>query len=158
MSLTLRGILLVAVLVWSIVSRFKYDDRILSRLVRAARGRVKRALLVVTVYHLAFIGVQGVFGIIAAIAYHANTDLPAVPISATVLLIGLTLTAPFVFPLCCRAYPVSLGTSFTSFAELREVGASKLVARAIAYPGAVLFYFLLAPVWFGVMAAVIYLE
>lgn len=102
MSLTLRGILLVAVLVWSIVSRFKYDDRILSRLVRAARGRVKRALLVVTVYHLAFIGVQGVFGIIAAIAYHANTDLPAVPISATVLLIGLTLTAPFVFPLCCR--------------------------------------------------------
>ena|SRR5690625_2475142 len=154
----LRGAFLAMICVWSVFSLFKYEDRVLRRLIEASRGSVRRAFLIVALYHLTFVAVQCVFGVISAITYHASPDLLAVPMSVTMLLIGLTLCAPFVLPMCSKMNPVRVRTSVTSFAELRKLGASKPVARAIAYPGAVLWFTLLWPVWFGTMMAVIFIE
>jgi hypothetical protein len=67
-----------------------------------------------------------------------------------VLLIGLTVTAPFTWILA----PKDSHVAATSFSALRRRGASKKVARAIAYPAVAYYFALLVPAVAGAVVAV----
>jgi hypothetical protein len=135
----LRVALLLVITGWGLYVAVRREKRLLRRLASAARGSVWRALVVITGCYLALVAVLALCGLVAAITHQAG--LPVMTI--TVLLIGLTVTAPFLWLLApaggAAAVPV------TSYRDLRRQGANKGVARAIAYPAVVLYFLLLLP-------------
>lgn len=149
MPLWLRIAFLILIFAWSIYGGIRYEDRVLRRLIAAARKRAGRALLVVTACFLGIVGVLFVFGLLAAIAYRAS---PAA--SVIVLLLGLALTAPSLLILAFSGGEGG-GTAATSYRDLRRLRASKPVARAIAYSGALYSLFLILPAMLGTAAAVV---
>ncbi|TQM14854.1 hypothetical protein [Pseudonocardia kunmingensis] len=148
----LRVTLLLVVTGWSVLVAVRREQRVLRRLARAGRGSVRRALVVVTASYLALVAVLALCGLAAAIAHDAG--LPALAILA--LLVGLTVTAPFLW-LLAPAAGEWLGP-VTSFRDLRRHGAKKGVARAIAYPAVVYHFFLLMPAMLATVMAVILVE
>lgn len=149
MPLWLRITFLILIFAWSIYGGFRYEDRVLRRLIAAARKRAGRALLVVTACYLGIVGVLCVFGMLAAIVHRASP-----PAAIVVLLIGLALTAPSMLILAFSGGEGG-GTAATSYRDLRRLRASKPVARAIAYSGALYSLFLLFPAMFGTAAGVL---
>lgn len=140
MPLWMRVVALVAIAVWSLYAGIRLENRVLRRLTSAARGRVRRALVVVTGYYVVLVAVLGAFGVAAAIAHDAGWSV----VTIVVLLIGLTVTAPFMWILAPRMAD-SAGQKATPFADVRRRGASKGVARAIAYPAVAYSFVLLFP-------------
>jgi hypothetical protein len=145
----LRVTLLLAIAGWSLYVAVRREQRILRRLASAARGSVWRALVVITGCYLALVAVLALCGLVAAISHQAG--LPVLTI--LVLLIGLTVTAPFLwlFAPAGGAAPVPV----TSYRDLRRQGAQKGVARAIAYPAVVFYFLLLLPAMIATVMGVI---
>lgn len=146
----LRVTLLCVIAAWSVYAAIRHEKRVLGRLARAARGRVGRALAVVTAYYVALVAILGVCGLAAAIVHDAGSPTAAV----VVLLVGVTVTAPFMWILAPKE---SFGAA-TSFSDLRRRGAPKKVARAIAYPAVAYYFVLLLPAMGGAVFAVCVLE
>ncbi|MHA6618780.1 hypothetical protein [Pseudonocardia sp. DLS-67] len=148
----LRVTLLLASTGWGIYVAVRREDRLLRRLARAAGGSVWRALVVITGCYLALVAVLALCGLAAAIINDAG--LPVLTI--LVLLVGLTVTAPFLWLLApaggAGAAPA------TSYRDLRRRGATKGVARAIAYPAVVFYFLLLLPAMMGTGMGVILVE
>jgi hypothetical protein len=141
---------LFAIAVWSIYAAIRLENRVLRRLVAAARGRVRRALVVVTGYYVTLVAVLCVCGLAAAIAYDTGWSAATI----VVLLIGLAVTAPFMWILA----PRDGAGQATSFADIRRRRASKGVARAIAYPAVAYTFVLLWPAMGATVFAVCVVE
>jgi hypothetical protein len=148
----LRVTLLLAIAGWSLYVAIRREKRMLRRLASAARGSVRRALVVITACYLGLVAVLALCGLAGAVAHDAG--LPALTI--LVLLIGLTVTAPFLW-LLAPAGGDGIG-SVTSFRDLRRQGAKKSVARAIAYPAVAYHFILLMPAMLATVLAVILVE
>lgn len=147
----LRVTLLLAVLGWSLYAAFRRERAVLRRLVRAARGSVRRALAVVSVYSLALVVVLAVSGLAGALAHRAG--LPTLTI--VLLLAGLAVAAPHLWVLAPAG---EHGGPATSFRDLRRLGAPTGVARALAYPAVAYFFLLLMPAASAAAVAVIVVE
>ncbi|OZM81775.1 hypothetical protein CFP66_12550 [Pseudonocardia sp. MH-G8] len=147
----LRITLLLAIAGWSIYAAFRWEDRMLRRITRAARGSVRRALLVTTAGYLALVAVLALFGLAGAIAHGAGLS----SLTVLVLLIGLATTAPFLWLLAPAG---ESGGPATSFRDLRRKGAKPGVARAIAYTAVVHHFLLLVPAMSATAIAVVVIE
>jgi hypothetical protein len=151
LPLWVRVAALSAIAVWSIYAGIRLENRVLRRLVAAAHGSVRRALLVVTGYYVTLVAALCVFGVVAAIAYDAGWPVMTI----VVLLIGLAVTAPFLLILAPAG---QYGGPATSFADIRRLGASKGVARAIAYPAVAYTFVVSFPAIIGPALAVCFVE
>jgi hypothetical protein len=153
MPLWMRVAALVAIAAWSIYAAIRLENRVLRRLTSAARGRARRALVLVTGYYVALVAVLGAFGVVAATVHDAGWSV----VTTVVLLVGLAVTTPFMWILAPRMAE-SAGQKATSFADIRRRGASKRVARALAYPAVVYSFALLFPAVGATVFAVCVLE
>jgi hypothetical protein len=147
-----RVTLLLAVTGWGLYVAVRREKRLLRQLARAARGSVRRALVVITACYLALVAVLVLFGLAGAIIHDAG--LPVLTI--LVLLVGLTVTAPFLWMLAPSGGAGAVPA--TSYRDLRRQGAKKGVARAIAYPAVVFYFLLLLPAMMATGMGVILVE
>lgn len=148
----LRVTLLVAIAAWSFYAAVRWEQRVLHRVLSAGRGSVLRALAVTTAGYLALVALLALCGLAGAIAH--GVGLPA--LTVLVLLVGLTVTAPFLWMLAPSGGAAAVPA--TSFRDLRRQGAKKGVARAIAYSAVVHYFFLLLPAIGAAVMAVIMVE
>lgn len=125
------GITLVAIaLVGGFGLGILIEGRVKRAMLRAAGGRVWRAVLAVLAYYLVIVVVASVIGLIA-MGFHRSD---AVGATVVVMAMGLLVIVPFCYVFMPQASEFTPTLPPSERADLRRLGADRRVAAAITWP------------------------